>query len=86
MSTWIALMLLTGGAFGQQTAVKDDVEKVSDPQDRVVCKRFVDTGSLVRGSRVCKTKRDWESDRARIRANAGPGVDSCSARANGGSC
>jgi hypothetical protein len=30
----------------------------ADPE-KVVCQRIVDTGSLVRGARVCKTRRDW---------------------------
>ena len=51
----------------------------------MICKRFVDTGSLVRGTRVCKTKHEWELDRAQIRAK-GPGIDSCRSRANGGEC
>jgi hypothetical protein len=28
-------------------------------QDKIVCKRLVDTGSLVRGKRVCKTRQEW---------------------------
>lgn len=63
----------------------DAAERATDPQDKMICKRFVDTGSLVRGTRVCKTKRDWEHDRADIRSG-GPGVDSCRDRANGGQC
>ena len=51
----------------------------------MICKRFVDTGSLVRGTRVCKTKHEWELDRAQIRAK-GPGIDSCRSRANGTDC
>jgi hypothetical protein len=28
--------------------------------DKVVCRRSVDTGSLVRGRNVCKTRRAWQ--------------------------
>jgi hypothetical protein len=38
----------------------------------------------VRAQRVCKSKREWDRDRAVIRS--APGVDSCSARGNGGQC
>jgi hypothetical protein len=27
--------------------------------DKIVCKRQVDTGSLVRGKRICKTRQEW---------------------------
>jgi hypothetical protein len=30
-----------------------------DPMEKVVCRRYVETGSLVRSKRVCRTKRDW---------------------------
>lgn len=46
----------------------DSVEKTSDSPDKVICKRYVETGSLVKGYRVCKTKADWERDRANLRA------------------
>ena len=29
------------------------------PKDKVVCKKFVETGSLVRSRRECRTRRDW---------------------------
>jgi hypothetical protein len=57
----------------------------ADPQEKMICKRFVETGSLVQGVRVCKTAREWQRDRDNIRAG-GPGVDSCRDRANGGQC
>lgn len=30
--------------------------------DKIVCKRIVDTGSLVRGTRTCKTRATWDSE------------------------
>lgn len=45
---------------------KDDVfapERVSDPDDKIICKRYTETGSLVRVRKVCGTKADWEKKR-----------------------
>ncbi|MBS0283535.1 MAG: hypothetical protein JSS15_03855 [Proteobacteria bacterium] len=61
------------------------VEHAADSRDKMICKRFVETGSLVRGTRVCKTKWEWEQDRENIRAQQ-PGVDSCRSSGTGGPC
>lgn len=82
----IASALLVAQAPATQGArASDATEHAADPQDKVICKRFEETGSLVGNYRVCKTKREWERGRDNIRAG-GPGVDSCGARANGGPC
>ncbi|MEO7689294.1 MAG: hypothetical protein ABIS51_08410 [Sphingomonas sp.] len=82
----IALAILAAPSSADQSTRKPDaVERSTDAQDKMICKRFVDTGSLVRGTRVCKTKHEWELDRAQIRAK-GPGIDSCRSRANGADC
>jgi len=31
-------------------------------RDRIVCRRFVRTGSLVDGYRTCKTNREWQRE------------------------
>lgn len=41
----------------------DPAERAADAADKVICKRFTKTGSLVATQRVCKTKADWERDR-----------------------
>ena len=56
--------------------VTDEIEKASDPQDKMVCKRFIETGSLIKGYRVCKTKREWVMARQEIR-DAPPAPASC---------
>lgn len=83
----IALALSAASDPGARSSQQPDAaaERAADPQDKMICKRFVETGSLVRGTRVCKTKREWDHDRADIRAS-GPGVDSCRSRANGTDC
>lgn len=30
-----------------------------DPMEKVVCRRFTETGSLAKTKRVCLTKREW---------------------------
>ncbi|WP_298674488.1 hypothetical protein [uncultured Sphingomonas sp.] len=62
----------------------DAPERASDNRDKMICKRFVETGSLVRGYRICKTKLDWERDRENIKSQ--PGIDSCRTSGNGGQC
>lgn len=85
MLIFVASALLFAQAATPLAPNPDAAERAADPQDRMICKRFAVTGSLVDSTRTCKTKRDWERDRDNIRAN-GPGVDSCRDRANGGSC
>lgn len=78
----IAFALLAAGP--QTTPPAGEGARAENGQDKVICKRFTETGSLVRAQRVCKTKRDWDRDRAVIRS--APTIDSCSARGNGGPC
>jgi len=64
-------------------AAHDSAEKAADSQDKVICKRFVETGSLVRGYRTCKTKREWERERDALRTETSgnacknPGSPTC---------
>lgn len=83
MLIFLASALLVAQAPG--AAPRNAGESATDPQDKVICKRFAETGSLVGSYRVCKTKREWERERDNIRAS-GPGIDSCANRANGGPC
>lgn len=68
------LALLTAPAFADPRQPKREVaEKSADPYDKVICKRFVRTGSLVDGYRSCKTKWEWERERDAINTNR-PGI------------
>jgi len=74
-------------AAAAQTSVAnvDAAEKAADPMNKVICKRFLETGSLVKGYRTCKTKRDWEKERDTLRASSsqsGP----CNVGGGGGMC
>ena len=41
----------------------------ANSREKLICKKFLETGSLVKGHRVCKTKSEWEKERANIRAS-----------------
>ena len=52
-------------------------------RDRIVCRRFVRTGSLVDGYRTCKTNREWQREHENLQRLSA--TDSCRDRANSGS-
>jgi hypothetical protein len=45
----------------------DTQERAADPRDKIVCKRFVKTGSLADSYRTCKTKGEWDRERDNVR-------------------
>jgi hypothetical protein len=45
----------------------DAPETAAGNPDKVVCKRFLKTGSLVDGYRTCKTKKEWERERDNVK-------------------
>lgn len=75
----LSLLLLLAAA----QAGPDAAERSADKQDKVICKRFLETGSLVRGYRTCKTKREWERERDALRTETSgnacknPGSPTC---------
>ena len=83
VSFWAAALLSAGAPpLPAPEREKREVENAADSPDKVICKRFTETGSLVRGYRMCKTKADWERYRETNRMQAA--TDSCRDRANGG--
>jgi hypothetical protein len=87
MAIFLSIALLAAAAAGgQQPPVRaDSGEHAADPRNKMICKRFLETGSLVRGYRTCKTKAEWDRERDNIR-NTRTNSDSCSLRGNGGAC
>jgi hypothetical protein len=84
MRSIITVTLLSLAVSTTAAAQGDQAEKSADKRDKIVCKRFVETGSLVKGYRTCKSKAEWERERDNLRTtNTG---SSCRAVANGGSC
>ena len=82
--TAAALLSAVTTVYAEPTA-SATTAKSADSRDQIVCRRFVRTGSLVDGYRVCKTRREWDRDAENLRST-GAGTDSCNARANGGQC
>lgn len=65
-SLLLAMALLAGDP--PAAPVHDKTEKSADTRDTMICKKFLETGSLVKGKRVCKTKAEWDHDRDNMRA------------------
>ncbi|CAN5643195.1 hypothetical protein BH10PSE14_BH10PSE14_00620 [soil metagenome] len=80
----LAFIMLSLLAASDQTSTAGATPAASPPE-KMICKRFIETGSLVKGYTVCKTKQDWVRARETVRQSIG-GIDSCRARAEGGSC
>jgi hypothetical protein len=79
-----ALALAAASAAPAAPGQRDAPESAAGARDKIVCKRFLKTGSLVDGYRTCKTKWEWERERENLRQfNVS---DSCQNRANGGTC
>jgi hypothetical protein len=79
------LLFLTGTtAFAAPPEKTDEHEKSADVGDKMICKRFKETGSLVSSRRVCKTKRDWERERDALRTSSN--INSCASQVGGTSC
>jgi hypothetical protein len=57
-------LLATGPVFASH---EHKTTNTSGKPDKVVCKRLVETGSLVRGSKTCKTQAQWDHDGAQAR-------------------
>ena len=75
--------LLATAAVAQSAPSASSGQKGADSRDKLVCKRFPKTGSLVASYRTCKPESEWERERENIRQlNV---TESCRDRANGGS-
>jgi hypothetical protein len=65
------LLLSSVAAAAAPPAQPGEHEKSADSADKMICKRFAVTGSLVSSKKICKTKADWQRDRDELRsANA----------------
>lgn len=73
MRNIILLCLLSASAAAPALAV-DKPEAAADKQDKIICKRFSDIGSLIESHKECKTKRQWENERANLTMRDGLGT------------
>lgn len=80
----LALAAADPQASTVSTAAATSAAKAKGDPDKMICKKFLETGSLVKGTRICKTKADWDRDRDNIQAGYNSAA-SCRTN-NGQSC
>ena len=72
MSRLVTIAFICGlvSAAAAQSAPRrgsDAPEGAAGNPDKIVCKRFVRTGSLADSYRTCKPKKEWERERDNVR-------------------
>ncbi|KQS03023.1 hypothetical protein ASG11_01060 [Sphingomonas sp. Leaf357] len=74
----LAVAMAVSGPVGAQTEVvtRATAKVKTDDSSTMVCKREVDTGSLVAKRKICKTKADWDREMLRARDSMRP-TQSC---------
>jgi hypothetical protein len=75
-----ALSAAASAAYAVPAA--DGISAKADQRDRVICRRFVRTGSLVDGYRTCKTRAEWDREHENLQHFSVS--DSCAHRGEGG--
>ena len=59
--------LLVTAAAAQSAPNGSSGENAAGPRDKMVCKRFLRTGTLASFYRTCKPKWEWERERENLR-------------------
>lgn len=93
MVAFLALALLAAPAAPvQQPATPPSArsraetgERAADARDKMICKRFAQTGSLVGSYRTCKPKSEWDRERDNLRTPGTAGTG-CGSPSGGGPC
>ena len=67
LTVFIGAALSSSAFAGVATAA----ETTQDPGEKVVCRKFAETGSLVRQVKICKTRKQWELSRSLLRQPTG---------------
>jgi hypothetical protein len=52
----------------------------AEPADPVICKKFAETGSLVRKKKICRTQSEWTTESSSLRDSAARFVEERRAR------
>ncbi|GHH16433.1 hypothetical protein E2E30_14115 [Sphingomonas sp. AAP5] len=65
----LILLLLSLTAPDPQPTPAQATKTAATAPEKRVCREFPVTGSLVGSQKVCKTRREWDIDRERIRAS-----------------
>lgn len=82
--TVLAAVAAMSTSVAAQTPVKTKA-KAEQSGDAIVCKRFAETGSLIAQRKVCKSRADWDRERAETAAGWVP-KQSCSSLGSGTNC
>lgn len=56
---------------------------LAEPADPIICKKFDETGSLVRKKKICRTKSQWAKESSQLRDSATRFVEERRGRARG---
>lgn len=61
----LGMAVLAAGVSATPSFAKPQTQDsaTANPKDKVVCKTFLETGSLVKSYRTCKTLRQWQFER-----------------------
>lgn len=65
-------------------AASDEKDKETPDSERVVCKTQRSTGSRLQGERVCKTKAQWDQEKAEARQRMDEAIEDRSSTVNTG--
>jgi hypothetical protein len=67
LSTFLACLLIAAASpVSAEPGPARASPAAQDSRDRVVCRRFLRTGSLVDSYRTCKTNREWQREHENI--------------------
>jgi hypothetical protein len=80
----ILLLMSLYGAAPQLAPSATPAKQASNNLDKVICRRFTVTGSLVSSYKTCKTRREWDREHEALRT--GPGSNSCGSGGIGAKC
>lgn len=80
---FLALVPATAMAAAPRSEL-DRPEAAAGRHDQVICKRFTEIGSLIASRKICRTKRDWENERANLSMR--DPIGSCAGGSQGGFC
>lgn len=72
----ILLLVSLFGVESQPTQAATPAKPSASDPEKVICRRFAVTGSLVSSYKTCKTRREWDSEREAVRST-GPGSTAC---------
>ena len=68
----LGTLLIASPAMAGEKAVAGAAQESTDPMEKIVCKSSLETGSLVRRTKRCFTRREWNriADAARTGGQA----------------